>query len=108
MLLTQLKPGMVLSEDVHNFQGLLLLKAQTALSEKNIKILKSWGVTSVEIDGDGEENRQKISDSPADLKTAIEAEMKEKFSQSLDHPIMDTVMKIATEIKIEKSMKNGQ
>ena len=108
MLLTHLKPGMILSEDVQNFQGLLLLKAGTALSEKNIKILKTWGVTSVEIDGDGEKNRQNISDSPSDLKMAIEAEMKERFSNTLGHPVMEEVMKVATEIKIEKSMKNGQ
>ena len=107
MLLTQLKPGMVISKDVQNFQGLLLLKEGTVLTEKNIKVLKSWGVTSVEIDGDGEKNRQKISDSPADLKSAIEKEMKERFSNALDHPVMEEVMKIATEIKIEKRMKNG-
>jgi hypothetical protein len=61
----------------------------------------------VEIDGDKDNDRQKTSNSSKDLKTAIEAEMKERFVDSLDHPIMNEVMKIATEIKIEKSMKNG-
>ena len=106
MLLTQVKPGMVLSEDVQNFQGLLLLKAQTVLTDNNLKVLKSWGVTSVEIDGDMDENRQKISELPSDDKPDIESEMKERFINCLDHPIMEEVMKVALKIKIEK-MKNG-
>lgn len=107
MLLTQLKPGMVLAKDVQNFQGLLLLKANTVISEKNIKVFKTWGVTSVEIDGDSDKNRQKTSESPSELKTSVEMEMAERFSKSMNNPIMVEVMKVATEIKIEKSMKNG-
>jgi hypothetical protein len=105
--MTQIKPDMVLAEDTHNFQGLLLLKAKTVLTEKNIKMLKSWGVTSVNIDGQGEQNRQEKNDSSVPLKLNIAQEMKERFNKTLDHPVMEEILAVATDIKIQKRMQNG-
>jgi hypothetical protein len=107
MLITQLKPDMILADDVFNFQGMLLMKANSILTEKNIKMLKSWGVTSVKIDGQERQNRQEKKESPVELKFIIEEEMKEKFSKSLDNPVMEEILAAATEIKIQKRMQNG-
>ncbi|MBU4315998.1 MAG: hypothetical protein KKF30_01850 [Proteobacteria bacterium] len=107
MLITQLKPGMVIAEDALNFQGLLLLKANTVITEKNLKMLKSWGVTSVNIDGQSGENRQEKNQSLEGLKLAVDEEMKERFSKSLDNPVMEEILAVATDIKIQKRMQNG-
>jgi hypothetical protein len=98
---------MVVAEDTHNFQGLLLLKAKTVLTEKNIKMLKSWGVTSVNIDGQAGQNRQERNDSSLPLKLDIEQDMKEKFNNALDNPVMEEILAVATDIKIQKRMQNG-
>ena len=107
MLINQLKPDMVLAEDVFNFQGMLLLKAETVLNLKNLKMLKSWGVTSVKIDGQEGANRQKKAESPAELKSFIETEMKDRFSSSLDNPVMSEILAVAVDIKLQKRMQNG-
>ena len=43
------QPGMVLAADVVNAQQMLLLKKGAQLSDANIKILKSWGVTNLAV-----------------------------------------------------------
>ncbi len=47
-----LKSGMILAKSVRNLQGLLLLNAGARLTAKNIRILKSWGVSELFIEGD--------------------------------------------------------
>jgi len=43
---------MVLAADTSNMNGVVLLKQGTTLTEKHIKILKTWGITQVEIEGE--------------------------------------------------------
>ncbi len=45
--LNQLKPGMVLSRDVTNFSGVLLLKLGRPLQPKDIKNFKAWGIVEI-------------------------------------------------------------
>lgn len=49
--MAELKPGMVLSQDVKDLNGRILLSSGNRLSEKHIKIFKTWGVTEVAIEG---------------------------------------------------------
>jgi hypothetical protein len=44
-------PGAVLSAPVADFHGNLLLDAGAELTPRNLRVLKSWGVTMVEVDG---------------------------------------------------------
>jgi len=50
----EIKPGMILKNPVKNNQGVLLLEAGAKISKKNIRIFKSWGVTSVAVKGGGD------------------------------------------------------
>jgi hypothetical protein len=45
----EIKVGMVLSADVINPQGLVLIKKHVQLTDKHIKVLKRWGITNVTI-----------------------------------------------------------
>ena len=47
-----LETGMVLSKDIKDRSGRTLLKADMALQDKHLKILKTWGISFVEIQGD--------------------------------------------------------
>lgn len=50
-----LASGMVLAEDLRNFKGRLILKKETCLSPKDLRIIKMWGITEakVELTGTG-------------------------------------------------------
>ena len=59
-----LEEGMILGKDIKDRSGRTLLKADMELSEKHLKIFKTWGISHVEIQGD---------DTPADLQSIIDA-----------------------------------
>ena len=44
-----LQPGMELHSDVHDTSGRLLARANTVLTDKHIKVLKTWGVAEANI-----------------------------------------------------------
>ncbi|MBI5427091.1 MAG: hypothetical protein HZA02_02295 [Nitrospinae bacterium] len=48
--IAQLKPGMVLAQDVKDLNGRVLLSSGNRLSEKHVKIFKTWGITEVAIE----------------------------------------------------------
>lgn len=47
-----LEPGMILSKDIKDRTGRTLLKADMVLQEKHLKILKTWGISTIEIQGE--------------------------------------------------------
>ena len=56
--LDEIQPGMVLSADVVDRNGRVLLKGGLEISEKHLKILKQWGITDADIVG---VNREEIA-----------------------------------------------
>ena len=100
-----LKPGMILAQPVYNHQEILLLEAGAKISKKNIRIFRSWGVDGVAIKGifDGSDNP--VEEHEASVKDTIEMELKEKFSEVLDDPIMVEIYKAAFK-QLTKSNQN--
>ena len=49
--IAELKPDMVLAEDIKDFNGRFLLTEGSKLTPKNLRILKMWGVIAANIDG---------------------------------------------------------
>lgn len=93
-----LKPGMVLAKAVYNHQELLLLESGVKIKEKNIRMFKSWGVSTVWVRGES------LDDADGDLgfedqaRQAIEVTLKEKFADVLDDPIMLEIMRAASNV----------
>ena len=82
-----------LSEDAN--VRVLLLEAGTRITQKNIRIFKSWGVNEVAIKG--QRSRSRISSAEiglADPET-VEKRLKEKFSDVLDDPVMVVIYNAA-------------
>jgi hypothetical protein len=52
VLLKNLRPGMLVAEDVKDLNGNILIYKGVELEDKHEKILKSWGVSDVEILGE--------------------------------------------------------
>ena len=90
----ELKPGMILAKPVRNFQEVLLLNEGTELSEKNIRMLKSWGVVEIQVEG-GDEDEGREVELNSKVKESIERELKEKFSEVLEDEIMVEIMRVA-------------
>jgi hypothetical protein len=107
--LGKLKPGMTLAEPAHNFQGVLLLDAGSELSEKDIRVLKTWGVTKVCVEGKSEDKRKGDAGAQNEARLAIEKELNEKFSGVPKNPVMVEIMRVAGKL-LEKRllMKEGQ
>ena len=91
-----LKPGMILARPVRNHQGVLLLDAGAKITKKNVRIFKSWGVNEIPIKGDLKESRTGGRPPVTDIKESVEMELKEKFSDVMDDPVMRAIFNAAT------------
>jgi hypothetical protein len=101
------KAGMVLASDAVNPFGALLLRAGHILSEKNIRMLKSWGVGSIMVVKEEDEEGQESAEAAPFNDRSVEEEVKRRFSRCLDDPIMAEVMRVALELKL-KSLNNRE
>ena len=90
-----LKPGMILAQPVRNHQGVLLLEAGARITKKNIRIFKSWGIFQVTIKGRPIETENRAGDMGIRLKQSIEKDLKEKFRDVLDDPVMVQIFNAA-------------
>lgn len=100
--IAKLKPGMTLAEPVHSPQGVLLSKEGTELNEKDIWILKSWGVAKACVYGEGIDGKDRDVKRENETRISIENELKEKFSDVLDDPVMMEIMRVASRELLEK------
>lgn len=77
-----LVPGMVLAENAVHLTGRVLLQSGTCLTEKHLRIFKTWGLTEANIKAsiDLEGVNSKISIDPKDILMAEEI-MQKRFSK---------------------------
>ena len=95
MNILDLKPGMVLAQAVQNHQGVLLLGTGTKVTKKNIRIFKSWGVIEVSVEGGLNEPKTAGEMQVAGVKDTVEMELKTKFSDVMDDPVMVEIFNAA-------------
>lgn len=91
----ELKPGMILAEPVYNQSGSLLLEKDTSLTKKRIWMLKTWGIDKVSVKGKPKESGKTAIEIELDAKETIEKELRAKFEDTIDDPVMETIMKAA-------------
>jgi hypothetical protein len=89
------KPGMTLAKSVSTLQDQLLLKPDVRLTEKNIHILKSWGIQEIWIDEEAGESAAGSMDPGNELRAAIDEALRAKFSGTLSDPLMEEILRIA-------------
>lgn len=99
-----LTPGMVLSKDAVHANGRVLLKAGSVLAENHIKVFKTWGVASVEIQtGEDGTTSSKQPYSQDEIKQAIER-VGEKFQHcDMKHPFITELFRISVKQNLDKS-----
>ena len=90
-----LKPGMVLACTVYNQQDLLLLEKGTALTKKRIWMLKTWGIDQISVKGLSQKDAASVSEVEFETRESIEKELRDKFADVIDEPVMQAIMKAA-------------
>ena len=93
--LDKAKPGMVLAKPVNNLQNMLLLKERVELTERNIQMLRSWGVGEIWVDGGQTSVPSDKAQNFDALQAAIDHELQEKFANVADDPLMMEIMRLA-------------
>jgi hypothetical protein len=91
----ELKPGMILAKPVYNQQDLLLLEIDSPLTKNRIWMLKTWGIDQVSVKGKSKADGQTVFETDAETKVDIERDLKAKFEDVIDDPIMVEIMKAA-------------
>ena len=91
----ELKPGMILARPVHNQQDLLLLESDTPLTRKRIWMLKTWGINQVSVKGKSEDDGETVFETESETRETIERELKAKFADVINDPVMIEIMKAA-------------
>jgi len=99
----ELKPGMTLARSVYNQQDLLLLEKGTSLTKKRIWMLKTWGIDQVSVKGKSQGEGKGDFEAEIETKETIETELKAKFADVIDEPIMQEIMKAAGR-QLQKSL----
>lgn len=102
----ELQEGMVLSSDVCDQNGRFLIGSGCELTQKHIRALQSWGVVSVEIEGEATVEGNGLADVPDDIRLQIESETQQRFKHTdLEHPFMSALYDAAIQIKARDYLK---
>ena len=94
-----IKPQMMLAQSVENFTGQLLLSKGSVITQNQIKNLKAWGVTEVEIVGaepgiqPGKKPREIDPEALAEAQSRTENLFRHA---NRDHPAMKEILRLAT------------
>ena len=109
--ISNIKAGQVAASDVKDRSGRTLLATGTELTEKTIKIIKSWGVVEVDIVGDVPEPQfgSDIPEMDPEQLHLIELELSQRFRfLNRSHPFINELYEICLrrEISAQES-SNG-
>jgi HD-like signal output (HDOD) protein len=98
--INDLKPGMILDEEVRDINGRLLLKKDRKIQLSHIRIFKIWGVTEVNIQGNnGNKNPSAKPASPERIEK-IKENTKTLFRHvDLEHPAIKEIFRISVEFR---------
>jgi len=102
-----LKAGMILDQPVRNRQGVLLLDAGSRITDKSIRIFKSWGVQEIAVIGDRPDAKGADGQAEYHGKDKIEKQLQEKFSDVLQDPVMAAIFKAARSRLVQDLQKGG-
>lgn len=72
--------GMLVAADVKNMDDMLLIPAGCELSARHIKILRTWGISEIQIDGEEKNSTTLLKISPEVLQR-LDAELRKLFWQ---------------------------
>ena len=95
------KSGMIISEDVKGPNGQTLLGKGALLSEKHLRIFKTWGVQYISIEGDEHHDQDETSTAlPPELLQQAKEELLPRFKHTnYNHPLINILLEEATRLR---------
>jgi hypothetical protein len=105
-----LEPGMVISADVKDRLGRVLLGAGKELTEKHIRLFKMWGVTEAEVQGVEQEDvaaRESAAFDPERVQAAEQMTAELFAFSGLEHPAMKELARLSTLRRIRSISENS-
>ncbi len=102
--INDIQPGMAVARDVCNARGQLLLKAGSVIEERELLLLKTWGVTEAEIEGAdrGAVSQKSLEGVDREKLEKVKADLENRFSGTLDSEVMQEVMRIVLKQKLQE------
>ncbi len=93
-----IEPGMVLASDLTRSDGRFLLGKGVVLAPGHLRVLKIWGIHSVEVEGASDEMKPLLECEidPAILRAAEELTRRRFSETNLDHPFLQELFHICT------------
>ena len=102
--LQRLKPGMTVAKPVYHHRDVLLVNEEAELTEKHIKLFKSWGITEVWIEGESKEKERRYVELENQAQQSVEQELNEKFCEVLEDEVMAEIMKVAGKQLVKRAL----
>lgn len=96
--LDDLTVGDVLSKDLTNSQGAVLVKSGAPITASHIRLLRMWGLSSVEV-RDAHGGPGGAAHVAEKLLDQAEAEIRKRFGPSLDNEVMAEILRVAVELR---------
>ncbi len=98
----KLTQGSILAEDVRDANARLLLAKGLAVEDKHIRIMKTWGIFEVQVEGDSADDTG--DDEPVDSeRLALVGQQAQKVFRSVDiqHPVVKEVVRLSIQYRLK-------
>ncbi|MBI5062915.1 MAG: HDOD domain-containing protein [Desulfatitalea sp.] len=97
----KLAEGMVLAEDVLDGKARLLLAKGQAIGDKQIRVLKMWGVFEVEVEGAGPAVEEDLPKADSEQMAVVSTQIKKTFgSVDIQHPTVKEVVRLSVHYRL--------
>lgn len=107
--INDLKPGMILDEEVRDINGRLLLKKDKKIQSSHIRIFKIWGVTEVNIQGNNGNKNPAASPASPERVEKIKENAKNLFRfADLDHPAIKEIFRISVDFRSKHNLSENE
>ena len=106
--LEALESGMILKTDVCDRSGRLLLPAGAELTDKMLKVFRTWGITHADIQRDADETPGDECETDLSLDPILLAEAEQSVAQLFrhndpEHPMIRELMRVC----LDRRVANG-
>jgi hypothetical protein len=93
-----LKNGMVLSEDVLDINARLLISKGQKITPKQIRVLKIWGITEVDVVGEKDQTNTETPQADPEIIQEVKESTKEIFKNvDLKHPAIKEIFELSVD-----------
>jgi hypothetical protein len=90
-----IQPGMLLAEAVRNHQDQLLLESGRRITEKSIRVFKSWGIRRINVKPGSPLDESGEGADSTGLPPAIDDALRDRFADVSADPLMLAIMQAA-------------